>query len=156
MTKAQQSGLIRRGEGRHFSFPAGNAGDVKADSASGLRFGVLRTTLPAGTGMPFLHVHREIDEAFQVLAGSLDYVVGAEELTARAGDAVLVPHGVPHCFRALEAETELLLLAAPAEAIDMIVELSAPACVIRATSPRSSPATTQSCSNSNPTGSNSP
>ena len=117
--------VVGRGEGSRFSFPPGNCGEVKADHSSGLRFGFFRTELPTGTGMPFLHAHRSMDEAFQILEGSVEYRLGDRDVTAGPGDAVLVPQGTPHCFRALgEQGAVLMLLAAPAEGIDMIVELS--------------------------------
>jgi uncharacterized cupin superfamily protein len=46
---------------------------------------------------PF-HVHHSDDEAWYVLEGSLGFRVGADELVAHAGDAVVVPHGTPHTF----------------------------------------------------------
>ena len=45
-----------------------------------------------------LHIHHEDDEAWIVLEGSLGFRVGAEQVIAAAGDAVLAPAGVPHSY----------------------------------------------------------
>ena len=45
-----------------------------------------------------LHLHRQDDEAWYVLEGSLRLQVGKEEVEARAGSAVFVPRGTPHTF----------------------------------------------------------
>ncbi len=117
--------IVQAGEGERFSFPAGNWGEVKADQAAGLNFGFFITQLPVGTGMPFLHVHHSMDEAFQITKGTVEYRLGDNYWVARAGAAVLVPSETPHCFRAVsEQGAELILLAAPATGVDMVVELA--------------------------------
>jgi mannose-6-phosphate isomerase-like protein (cupin superfamily) len=45
-----------------------------------------------------LHLHRNDDEAWYVLAGTLGFVRGDERLEAPAGSAVLVPRGVVHTY----------------------------------------------------------
>jgi len=45
-----------------------------------------------------LHLHRNDDEAWYVLEGTLGFVRGDERLEAPAGSAVLVPRGVVHTF----------------------------------------------------------
>ena len=116
--------IVRVGQGRQFRFPAGNQVEIKASADTGMRMGFMRTVLPPGTGMPLLHVHRSLDEAFQILEGSVEYKLGELYATAAPGDAVLVPPGVPHCFRALGEGAVLMLMVAPANGIDMIEELS--------------------------------
>src|SRR5487761_680154 len=80
--------VVEAGEGRRFSFPAGNWGEVKADRSSGLGFGFFVTELPYKTGMPFLHVHHSMDEAFHILEGKIEYRLGDNYLFAGAGAAV--------------------------------------------------------------------
>lgn len=86
------------GEGRLLRALASQI-EVKAGEDAGLRFGIFRSTFPPGAGMPFLHVHRSADEAFCILRGEVQFQLGAQEIRARAGSAVLIPAGVPHCFR---------------------------------------------------------
>src|SRR5436309_9125957 len=45
-----------------------------------------------------LHLHRNDDEAWYVLEGSLCVKMGDEEVEVRAGSGVLVPRGTPHTY----------------------------------------------------------
>ena len=45
-----------------------------------------------------LHLHRNDDEAWYVLEGSLCVRVGKEIVEAKAGSAVFVPRGTPHTY----------------------------------------------------------
>ncbi len=45
-----------------------------------------------------LHLHRNDDEAWYVLEGSLCVQVGDDIVEAHAGSAVFVPHGRPHTY----------------------------------------------------------
>jgi mannose-6-phosphate isomerase-like protein (cupin superfamily) len=44
------------------------------------------------------HVHRNDDEAWYVLEGTLRVQVGDQEVEARAGSGVFVPRGTPHTY----------------------------------------------------------
>jgi mannose-6-phosphate isomerase-like protein (cupin superfamily) len=44
------------------------------------------------------HLHRNDDEAWYVLEGTLCVRVGKDEVEARAGSAVFVPRGTPHTY----------------------------------------------------------
>ena len=48
---------------------------------------------------PPLHVHRNEDEVFQILEGTLTFRVDASNRTAEAGEALVAPKGVPHTYR---------------------------------------------------------
>jgi mannose-6-phosphate isomerase-like protein (cupin superfamily) len=45
-----------------------------------------------------LHLHRNDDEAWYVLEGTLCVRVGADDVEARVGSAVFVPRGTPHTY----------------------------------------------------------
>jgi mannose-6-phosphate isomerase-like protein (cupin superfamily) len=45
-----------------------------------------------------LHLHRNDDEAWYVLEGTLRVKMGDEEVELRAGAGVLVPRGTPHTY----------------------------------------------------------
>jgi mannose-6-phosphate isomerase-like protein (cupin superfamily) len=45
-----------------------------------------------------LHLHRNDDEAWYVLEGTLCVRVGADDVEAKAGSAVFVPRGTPHTY----------------------------------------------------------
>ena len=44
------------------------------------------------------HLHRSDEEAWYVLEGTLRFRIGADEVEARAGSAVLAPPGTAHTF----------------------------------------------------------
>ena len=46
-----------------------------------------------------LHLHRNDDEAWYVLEGTLRVLVGKQEVEAHAGAGVFVPRGTPHTYR---------------------------------------------------------
>jgi mannose-6-phosphate isomerase-like protein (cupin superfamily) len=98
--------------------------EVKAAEKAGLSFGMFQSSFPPGTGMPFLHLHRSYEEAFYVLQGEVQFQLGAHEIRATAGSAVLVPAGVPHCFRNVgPGNVEWIVVAAPARAVTAIEEV---------------------------------
>ncbi|MBB6734861.1 cupin domain-containing protein [Cohnella sp. CBP 2801] len=45
-----------------------------------------------------LHIHRQDDEAWYVLEGTLGFQIGDTTLEAHPNDAVLVPRGMPHTY----------------------------------------------------------
>jgi mannose-6-phosphate isomerase-like protein (cupin superfamily) len=100
--------------------------EVKAGAEAGLSFGMFRSSFPPGTGMPFLHVHRSYEEAFYVLEGRVQFQLGMNEIYAGAGSAVLVPAGVPHCFRNTgPGNVDWIVVTAPADAVALIEEVGA-------------------------------
>ena len=56
------------------------------------------TYMPYGMSPP-LHVHRNEDEVFHILEGSMRIQVDGVESIAHAGQTVMAPKGVPHSFR---------------------------------------------------------
>jgi mannose-6-phosphate isomerase-like protein (cupin superfamily) len=100
--------------------------EVKAGAEAGLSFGMFRSSFPPGTGMPFLHVHRSYEEAFYVVEGQVRFQLGTNEIHAGAGSAVLVPAGVPHCFRnSGPGNVDWIVVTAPADAVALIEEVAA-------------------------------
>lgn len=98
--------------------------EVKAGKDAGLAFGMFHSTFPPGTGMPFLHLHRSHEEAFYVLEGELQFRLGAEEIHARPGSAILVPRNTPHCFRNIgDGDVRWLVITAPASGVTMIEDV---------------------------------
>jgi quercetin dioxygenase-like cupin family protein len=86
--------------------------------------GMLESELPPGGGFPG-HVHDDYEEAFYVLAGQIDYLIGDTWTRAITGSAVFVPPGRVHGFRNPGPEpARHLAIASPAEAMTMIEELT--------------------------------
>jgi len=67
-----------------------------ADTGGSL--GMWRSTDQPGFGPP-LHVHKDADETFLVLAGTVDFARADDRLTLGPGGTVFVPRGTPHTFR---------------------------------------------------------
>src|SRR5688572_772682 len=59
---------------------------------------ILEHQAPHGESPP-LHIHRNQDEVFHILEGDLRFVVGGNELRARAGETLITPKGTPHTYR---------------------------------------------------------
>jgi quercetin dioxygenase-like cupin family protein len=62
------------------------------------RIGVVECQLAPGFAGPPQHVHREHDESFYVLTGTVRFTSGPQSLIARAGQLVTAPIGDPHTF----------------------------------------------------------
>lgn len=59
--------------------------------------GVFEETTDPGQGPP-LHIHRDADEIFHILAGCYRFRVGEQTVLAGPGDTLVAPKGAPHCF----------------------------------------------------------
>ena len=63
----------------------------------------------AGRGdSPPLHIHHDEDEIFHVLEGEVRYRVGDREHSAKAGEILLAPKGIPHTYRVESGEARML------------------------------------------------
>jgi quercetin dioxygenase-like cupin family protein len=62
---------------------------------TGGAFSMLEAVSPAGHRTP-PHVHQHEDEAFFVLEGEIDIIVGGKTMTVRPGESAFAPRGVPH------------------------------------------------------------
>jgi quercetin 2,3-dioxygenase len=47
---------------------------------------------------PTLHIHHDQDELFSIIEGEYLFQVGNEKFTAKAGDTVFAPRGIPHTW----------------------------------------------------------
>jgi quercetin dioxygenase-like cupin family protein len=74
--------------------------EIKIDPAAapGQLF-AFESTLTPGGGMPYLHLHHEMEEAFYLLEGTIEYTRGDQTILATAGSMVQIPPGVAHKFR---------------------------------------------------------
>ena len=97
-----------------------DAADTRGD------FAMIEITGAAG-GEPPRHVHENEDELFFVLEGHLKAFRGEEELILEAGDAALLPRGIPHSFKIQSKTARWLLYITPGGFEEFFRELSAPA-----------------------------
>jgi quercetin dioxygenase-like cupin family protein len=97
-----------------FVGPRGDVGGVLADAhGTADALGVVETTITAGHSTP-LHVHRNEDEAFYVLAGAIDFVCGDDRFRAETGAFAYLPRDVPHGFVGVADVSRVLVFVVPA------------------------------------------
>lgn len=78
-------------------------------------FSFMERTLPPGGRKPPPHIHTDCEEAFYVLDGEIEFVLGADSVIGRPGSFVHVPGGVSHTFgNVATAPSRLLIIHAPA------------------------------------------
>lgn len=78
-------------------------------------FSLMERTLPPGGRKPPPHIRTNCDEAFYVLGGEIEFILGQDIVTGRRDTFVLVPGGVAHTFGNAGAHpARLLILHAPA------------------------------------------
>ncbi|MDQ6784857.1 MAG: cupin domain-containing protein [Actinomycetota bacterium] len=79
-------------------------------TATGKRLGLVEITLkPGGLGPP-QHIHRQHDETFFVLSGTVRFTSGEDHVDLSAGSLLTTPIGVPHTFANADAEVEAAML----------------------------------------------
>ncbi|MBI5103865.1 MAG: cupin domain-containing protein [Solirubrobacterales bacterium] len=80
--------------------------------------------VPAGS-MPPLHVHRDHDEGFYVLAGEVTLITPDDEVTLGPGDFFLAPRGVPHTYRVGDEPAHWLCTSTPGRFADFVAAVAA-------------------------------
>lgn len=89
--------------------------------------GVIEHWMPFGESPP-MHIHRNEDEVFHILEGTMRFRVGAEEKIAHAGQTVIAHKGIPHSFRVESpAGARCLTIASGGDFEKMVREMSEPA-----------------------------
>jgi len=100
-------------------------------AATGGGLDVVDHRVPAGYAPP-PHVHRNQDELFYLLDGTLDVTCGDDHWRVEAGSLVFLPRGVPHGFTVPDDRpARTLLINAPAGFAEVVVELGTPAAELR-------------------------
>lgn len=88
---------------------------------------VLEMTLPVGAAPP-LHIHRDYDDSFYVLAGQMVVCNGHDVWAAGPGDWVSTPRGTAHGFRVVGDESARILIVHDSGSfLDLIREVGVPA-----------------------------
>lgn len=90
-----------------------------------LRFAVLECRMPPGWPGPPQHVHREHDEAFFVLTGSVRFTSAQTTEVAAPGTLVTIPADVPHTFGNADEEhpASLICTVTPGRYVDYFRDL---------------------------------
>jgi quercetin dioxygenase-like cupin family protein len=99
---------------------------------------IIEHRMPYGEATP-LHIHRNEDEIFHILRGTMRFEIGGKIVVGHAGDVLCAPKGVPHRFvvdspdgahcltimKGKDFETMVLEMSAPTDAED-VPEVQAP------------------------------
>jgi quercetin dioxygenase-like cupin family protein len=94
---------------------------------TGGEYCLLEVSLASGIGVP-RHTHTREDEAYYVLAGELEVVVGDETFVLRAGDTLMAPRDIPHQLRnSGNSENHYLLLFSPSGFEEFLKATAVPA-----------------------------
>ena len=80
--------------------------------ASDQQIGLMQLEGSPGVEPP-LHVHRNEDEYYYLLDGTVTFHVGEETYRGQAGSLVFLPRAVPHTFTIETPSARMLLLNAP-------------------------------------------
>lgn len=70
-----------------------------------------------------LHLHRRHTEVFYILDGEIEFTVGDDMFTARAGAVIYIPPGIPHAAKSDESG-RMLMLYTPGGFDEFLAELS--------------------------------
>ena len=73
---------------------------------------MLRSRPPAGHGAP-VHLHENEDEMFLMLAGEAVFWFGDERHELGKGGVIFLPRNVPHAFRVLSENADMLAICTP-------------------------------------------
>jgi len=83
----------------------------KEDSGGDLGIFTVEVSAPGG---PPVHIHEDAGEAFYLLSGEAEVLVGSEMFTISEGESIWVPKGVEHSFRILgETGGKLMVIVTP-------------------------------------------
>ena len=102
--------LLAPGEGKG-TLPGHRQIKIKiVGESTGGRYSIVEDTVPPHHPGPLLHIHRNTDEAFYVVKGTLRFQVGVDKVEAPTGTFVFIPRGVAHAFMNPMAEPATYLL----------------------------------------------
>lgn len=108
---------VKAGEARfgvHTPFRGINGNDVKISGKdTNGQLAVFEYVGHEKTG-PSLHIHHEQDEIFSIIEGEYLFRVGNSEFTAKAGDTVFAPRGIPHTWLQLSEKGKQVYMVQPA------------------------------------------
>lgn len=92
--------VIRNSEAQEIPWRPGYRNFVLAGHDQGLACVAGYSVIEPGAGAP-LHAHKDVDEIFIVLEGTLDLRLGEERRRVEANHTIAIPAGVPHAFVAV-------------------------------------------------------
>ena len=109
--------IVSSGAGRRFQDGADHGRVIVFGHDTGGKYSLMEYVVAAGEGTaPHVprsygaHRHRECEETFLIRRGELEFLLGDEVVTLRAGDFLRVPPGIRHGYANVSgAEVEMLV-----------------------------------------------
>jgi mannose-6-phosphate isomerase-like protein (cupin superfamily) len=102
--------VVRQNEGSSVRWgPAGVMRILAGAESTDGSFSICEATEQPGSAAP-LHIHHAEAEAFYLLDGEIELTCGEQTLTAKAGDFVYAPKGVPHKYLVVGQQPARVLL----------------------------------------------
>jgi quercetin dioxygenase-like cupin family protein len=92
------SSVKHRPRSNRYYFDVGIGSVCLSGADTGGAYCLLEVGLAPGMGVP-RHTHTREDEAYLVLVGELEVIVGDEAFILRPGDCLLAPRDIPHQLR---------------------------------------------------------
>ena len=92
--------VIANSDAKEIPWRPGYRNFILAGRDQGLNCVTGFSVLEPGAGAP-LHAHKDADEVFIVLEGTLDFRLGDERFLVKADHTIAIPAGVPHSFVAV-------------------------------------------------------
>jgi mannose-6-phosphate isomerase-like protein (cupin superfamily) len=113
MTSSRKSSAILSGNAEWFEPTPGERFTIRTSTEAEGNFTILEVVADPRNGMA-MHIHKNEDEHFIVLAGTLRIANGETTLDARAGTAVTVSKGTPHAWCNLsDTPVRMLIIFSP-------------------------------------------
>lgn len=98
--------VLGAGDGQHFEF-LNNLATVKVRGGDVGSMSVVEFLAPHGFGPPE-HIHRDEDELFLILEGTLSFFTQGEKFSAGAGGCAFLPRGIAHTFQVVTESARLV------------------------------------------------
>jgi len=92
--------IIPNTDAREIPWRPGYRNFVLAGREQGLACIAGYSVIEPGAGAP-LHAHKDVDEVFILLEGTLDLRLGDQQRLVEANHTIAIPAGVPHAFVAV-------------------------------------------------------
>jgi quercetin dioxygenase-like cupin family protein len=112
---------------KRYYFDVGIGSVCLGGADSGGAYCLLEVSLAPGMGVP-RHTHTREDEAYYILAGGLEVIVGDEVFVLETGDTLIAPLDIPHQLRnSGDTENHYLLMFSPSGFEELLKATAVPA-----------------------------
>ena len=112
---------------KRYYFDVGIGSVCLSGADTGGAYCLLDIGLAPGMTVP-RHMHTREDEAYYVLSGELEVVVGDEVFILRAGDTLMAPRDIPHQLRnSGDVENHYLIMFSPSGFEEFVMATALPA-----------------------------